>query len=360
MTLKYFRQLDGVRAIAALLVMFFHFFVNVHSDNPIWNFLGKVSVFGQTGVSLFFVLSGFLITRILLATKESPRYFVDFYIRRGLRIFPLYYLFLAIYFFIVPALRNLPSVSFAEQSYYWVYLQNFAITFKWPENGPNHFWSLAIEEHFYLIWPCIVYYLSTKRLKLAVAFMLILALICRIILTNQGYEVFYFTFSRMDEIVIGSLLAILEAEGRFKQDSAKKFIIGFVGVLIPTIVIWVSVNGKAMGYIQVFKYNLLALCYFCLVGYAICVKESGIVARILSSRFFTFTGKISYGLYVYHPLCYMLVSAYLPQQSILQSFLISVGISYLAAYASYNLFESRFIALKKYFEYKKVAPAVIK
>ena len=150
MKLEYYRQLDGVRAIAALMVMFSHFFVLNHSDHGILHAVNKISVLGQTGVSLFFVLSGFLITRILLATKQSPGYFADFYIRRSLRIFPLYYFFLALYFFIIPLIQHVPSVPWDHQFSYWIYLQNFAMIFGWSQTGPGHLWSLAIEEHFYL------------------------------------------------------------------------------------------------------------------------------------------------------------------------------------------------------------------
>src|ERR1043165_8268527 len=125
MNLKYHKELDGIRAIAVFMVLFFHFFYEL--DLP--PLLTKMANFGRTGVSLFFVLSGFLITRILITTKESPNYFSSFYIRRFLRIFPLYYLFLALIFIIIPLVSGKPFAPFHLQIWNWTYLQNFALAF---------------------------------------------------------------------------------------------------------------------------------------------------------------------------------------------------------------------------------------
>lgn len=352
MTLSYYKQLDGVRAIAALMVMGFHFLGMVHTDNAAFNMLAKFRVFGQTGVSLFFVLSGFLITRILLVTKESNRYFMDFYIRRALRIFPLYYLFLFIYYVIVPVIEQVPFVPFSQQVYFWFYLQNFALTFDWNAKGPVHYWSLAVEEHFYLIWPCLIYFLNRRGIKIAMAGIIIGAFVCRFIMAQQGYEVFYFTFTRMDELVIGAVLAILEAEGKL-LGNAKKFIWLFIIVLIPTIILWGMTSGKAMTVIQATKYNLIGLTYFCLVGFVIAAGKDHFINKILCSRYFSFTGKISYGLYVYHPLCFGIIEAYFSDYPILLLFILTFGLAYLVASVSYFFFEAKFIALKKYFSYKE-------
>src|ERR1035437_8616931 len=129
MTLKNYKELDGIRAIAALLVMMLHFFGDEPmGGNKILDVVKVLARFGQTGVTLFFVLSGFLITRILLATKNNNNYFKTFFIRRALRILPLYYLYLIIVFCIIPLFTN-DFIPFKENWYYWVYLQNFAITF---------------------------------------------------------------------------------------------------------------------------------------------------------------------------------------------------------------------------------------
>ncbi len=176
MKIKYYKELDGVRGIAALMIMTFHFFQPIIPNTTTLIYINKFIKFGQTGVSLFFVLSGFLITRILLSTKEKSGYFLTFYIRRALRIFPLYYGFLIIYYFLInPYLYNASNLSFSTQFYYWFYLQNIADTFGWAANGPFHFWSLAVEEHFYLFWPLLVYYLNDKKIIIATICIIIIA-----------------------------------------------------------------------------------------------------------------------------------------------------------------------------------------
>ncbi len=345
MALKHFKSLDGVRGIAALMVMFFHFFSGLNTQSHLLGLLAKYSVFGQTGVSLFFVLSGFLITRILLHTKESPYFFRNFYIRRTLRIFPLYYLFLALVFFVVPLLQNIRIAPFSEQVWYWVYLQNIAITFEWKNAGPIHFWSLAVEEHFYLFWPLVVYCLEPKKIKVVIAVLIAAAFITRIILVNNGLETFYFTLARMDELAVGALLAILETEGKLKPSNANKFIWLFLLLIIPTLILWVLSTGQKLAAIQVSKYALLSFCYFSLTGFIISVKENHLIIKSL--RLFSYTGKISYGLYVYHPLCFFLIGYYFKIQSVLLLFLASFAFSYLAATLSFYLFENKFLTLKE-------------
>ncbi len=124
--------------------------------------------------------------------------------RRAFRIFPLYYLFLIIYFYVVPIITNTQQIPFSKHFYFWIYLQNFAFTFNWPIDGPNHYWSLAVEEHFYLFWPIIVFYLKIKDIIKVIFVLIIVALFTRFLLLKFGYGVFYFTFSRMDELVIGA------------------------------------------------------------------------------------------------------------------------------------------------------------
>ncbi len=227
------------------------------------------------------------------------------------------------------------------------------MTFDWKTFGPSHFWSLAVEEHFYLMWPFLVYFLSKKGIKIAVVAFMVIAFVCRLVTIKSGHEAFYLTFNRMDELAIGALLAVWESDGKL-AGKAKLFIISFFVVLIPTIVIWLKFTGNALDIIQVIKYNLFSTCCFCLVGFVIALKQDVGVNKLLSTRFFSFSGKISYGLYVYHPLCFTLVISMLPPgTSILLLFVVCIGITYLIAFISYQFFESKFIALKKYFEYDR-------
>ena len=333
------------------MVMFFHFFQGANGTGALFLLIKKYSIFGQTGVSLFFVLSGFLITRILLNTKNGNAYFKNFYVRRALRIFPLYYFFLVFFYFLFPVIENTPFVPFTQQVYYWIYLQNIANTFDWPNNGPGHFWSLAIEEHFYLFWPLLIYYFDKKGIKIAILLIISIAAITRLLLISNHYEVFYFTFSRMDELAVGALLAIWETNGKLKPEHSRKFILMFCLIIIPTIALWTFTTGMGINIIQVSKFILLSFCYFSLIGLVITVKENNWLKKILRFNVLSYTGKISYGLYVYHPICFWFLAKHFKMNSLILSFVISFAFCYLIAGMSYHFFESRFLKLKNRFDY---------
>lgn len=353
MKVSYIKELDGVRGIAALMVMFFHFFQGLSTVNPFLLTVKKFAFFGQTGVSLFFVLSGFLITRILLSTKENSYYFSHFYLRRSLRIFPLYYLFLVIFYFLIPLIKSAPIQGFYLQVYYWVYLQDFSRTFGWASEGPGHFWSLAIEEHFYLFWPFIIYYLDRKKIIYAIVGIVATAVVTRIILVNYNYEVFYFTFSRMDELAIGALLAVLELNKKLQQgkQNANRFLLSFIIVMIPTLLLWTFFTGRANPLMQVTKFLFLAFAYFSLIGFVITARNSLYIKRVLRSRFLLFTGRISYGLYVYHLSCFWLTGYLFESGNVVLNLALRFICTYVVASSSYYLFEQRFLNLKKHFGY---------
>jgi peptidoglycan/LPS O-acetylase OafA/YrhL len=345
----YYKELDGVRAIAALMIIVFHFFQG-HNESNIPNLLKKASSIGQTGVSLFFVLSGFLITRILLASRSKPNFFLNFYGRRGLRIFPLYYTYLAIHYFLVEPLINKNGVApFNLQYYYWFYFQNFADTFNWQASGPFHFWSLAVEEHFYLFWPIIIYFCKNRNIFVAVLLIIFIALISRIILHIYNYEVFYLTFSRMDELAIGAILALVETKDKLTSKNAKYFLIGLVLTIIPTIGMWTILAGTANAVVQVTKFLFISSCYFFVIGYILCVRKDSSLITFLTAKPLLYTGKVSYGLYIYHPLSYGLFALIFRQQSLLVNFAGGLALTYLLSTISFYAFESRFLILKKYF-----------
>lgn len=352
MTIKYHKELDGVRAIAAFMVIFFHFFFLPELNLP--PLLTRIAKFGRTGVSLFFVLSGFLITRILIATKGSPSYFSSFYIRRSLRIFPLYYLFLTLTFVILPLLSGKPFAPFNLQVYSWTYLQNFALAFRWPHTGPIHLWSLSVEEHFYLFWPLLIYLLSIRKIVGASVMIIIMAFMVRYFMVTHDYEVYYFTFARIDELSMGALLAVLEIKNKLIDKNANKILLFSLLFAIPTIAFLVIFTGIKNPIIQIIKYNLLAITFFGMVAYVIALRDTSRVKKFLRTRPMLFSGKISYGLYLFHPLCIATIWSVFPQGNLLLNFVIAVGFTFLVASASYYLFELNFLKLKRFFEYKKM------
>ncbi|HSP16394.1 MAG TPA: acyltransferase [Thermoanaerobaculia bacterium] len=199
-------SLDGLRAIAILLVMVFHF-TRGHDTGVFW----KITDIGWAGVDLFFVLSGYLITGILLRTKRSSHYFKNFYTRRALRILPLYYGTLALAFLVVPLLSGCPSVPFREQVPFWLYYANFARGGGSPCFVIGHFWSLGIEEQFYLLWPILLLRCDESTARKICCSVILISLGSRLALAMLGaptQATFAWTFARLDGLAMGSLLAL--------------------------------------------------------------------------------------------------------------------------------------------------------
>lgn len=345
--MRYYKELDGVRAVAALMIMFCHFFLYADSKNDIFLIIKKVSVFGQTGVSLFFVLSGFLISRILLSTKSNSHYFRNFYLRRILRIFPLYYFFLFLYYLVLPTFLSEPIYSFNEQKYFWVYFQNIARTFEWKSEGPVHFWSLAVEEHFYFFWPILFFFFSTKRLTQIIFGVVFSAFLIRIIMLQYNLSVYYFTLTRMDELAIGSFLAILEKKGKLTEDNAIYFQITCLGIFVPLVFVWFFYTGDGIIAIQATKYLLQSIVFFCFIGWLISSKSHFLFRKILSLNVLSFTGTISYGLYVFHPLCFQLVNKFVLTKYSVVNLFVSFILTFLIAVLSYYFLELPFLRLKR-------------
>jgi peptidoglycan/LPS O-acetylase OafA/YrhL len=349
------KELDGLRGIAALMIIFFHFFVRYDgTGDPLLAIICKVTKFGQTGVSLFFVLSGFLITRILLKTKSQENYFKNFFGRRVLRIFPLYYFFLILYYFIVPFLENKSFIPFSDQIYFWTYLQSIAITFNWGENEPFHFWSLSVEEHFYIVWPIFVYFFRSKNILRINLLLIFFAVLLKLWMIYIGYTITYFTLTRMDALLFGALLALVEYKGKPAYINPANYLKMLPLIFISIIVLWVAFTGKHNFFVQIFRFSIIECFYFFLIGFLVFDKGNTFVAKILTSKFLLFTGKISYGLYVFHSLCFDLIDKmkfittyWIP------TLILSLILSYIIASLSFYLFESKFLKFKRFFEYEK-------
>lgn len=156
--------LDGLRGLAIVLVMFFHFGQGLNRQNLEQHAFRTLFDFGGSGVDLFFVLSGFLITGILLNSRHSDNYFSRFYMRRILRIFPLYcFSVLVVWLFVIPAEHPGVTADLRNKLIWNLgYVQNWRLDCV-PHLG--HYWSLAIEEQFYLIWPFVVWRFERQRVQ---------------------------------------------------------------------------------------------------------------------------------------------------------------------------------------------------
>lgn len=343
--------LDGVRGLAALMVMAFHWCQGFSGSLGPLEPARKFAVFGQAGVDLFFVLSGFLITRILLNTLDRPGYFQNFYARRALRIFPLYYGFLI--FFYLGWSAWFPSAHPSGAPWYFAYLQNIQATFGIAElSGPGHFWSLAVEEHFYLLWPFLIWCVPFRRLPWLVAVTIITSVVCRIVLQHYGFGVFYFTFCRLDGLAVGAMLAWLEKRDGGLLVWRKQTSAGLIILLPITGLLWIATTGKGLAWMQAFKFLLLALVF----GAVVCGVASGFwgrpVRRIFESRTLRWIGLVSYGSYVFHPFCFELVSRFLSSTSATLNFVAGFALTFGVAALSFYALERPFLSLKDRFSHR--------
>lgn len=151
----------------------------------------------------------------------------------------------------------------------------------------------------------------------------------------------------MDELAIGAFLAILEKKGKLTEENAKYFIIICLSIFIPLVFVWFFYTGEGNVSIQAIKYLLQSIVFFCFIGWVISAKAKIFFRKILSLKVLSFTGMISYGLYVFHPLCFQLVNRFILTQYSVLNFLISFVFTYLIAVLSYYLIELPFLRLKR-------------
>jgi peptidoglycan/LPS O-acetylase OafA/YrhL len=314
-------ELDGIRGIAILVVLLFHSAfalggtVTGVATDPLSRFLFHQSMLGWGGVDMFFVLSGFLITNILRKHRTDAHYFRHFYVRRVLRIFPLYYLAVLLF-----GLWFLPAgpVDFPTRAKLWLhyvlYVQNFApfslhfgllpmeaVHLIEPLKPLDHFWSLAIEEQFYFVWPFLVWLLGSRTLiRLCVA-AIIASPLARYFGGLHGWipEITYkFTLLRLDGLAWGCMLALLGPQHRFTAllrayplavSGGGLALIQAAAIATPDGPFPTSDGMRLAGNVG---FNLVAVGLIC--------SHQTFVAGLLCSAPLQFLGKYSYGLYVCH------------------------------------------------------------
>jgi peptidoglycan/LPS O-acetylase OafA/YrhL len=341
-------QLDAIRGLAIVLVI-------LHNQSGVFPSLHLERLFanGWMGVDLFFVLSGFLITGILVDTRQSDRYFRNFYARRCLRIWPLYYCLIVFMFVIVPLLRPPEARTvFDKSSPWWAYplfLQNFLIPNPTSAAGPLAVtWSLAIEEQFYLVWPWIVRYCSLAQVRRLAIFVICLSPALRLYLSFHGVNLYTNVFCRLDGLMAGALLALVVRSDAFLPSRfvPKAWIV--LAVAVPLAFATEAVNARWI----VFSLSAVASASFV---YLALFSRQPWLQGALTNRFMIYTGTISYGLYLLHKIPFDMAKTFHADRHPLLALPILLAACYAMAALSWIVLEKPFLRLKRYFESK---PAV--
>jgi peptidoglycan/LPS O-acetylase OafA/YrhL len=368
----YFTGVNGLRFIAALAVVITHIelikriygFPNIW-ENPFINNLGGF------GVYFFFVLSGFLITYLLLAEKEKQGsvHIKQFYIRRVLRIWPLYYLIMVLGFFVLPHIKYIEIDTLQAQFYdhfygnlimYMIILPNLAYSFfiSVPHIGQS--WSIGVEEQFYIFWPWVISKSKNilKTLVIIIAALILLKLLI-LLLGRFFFNTAWYTplqrfvaMSKFECMAIGGIGGYMVFSGHpLLKILYKKYVLNLSVLLIPVLIFSPAVlqNGIHIVYSVIFLIIILN------------VANNSVMLK-LENKFMNYLGKISYGIYMYHfmiiplILCYLINFLEMDEAGLfmnvilyVSTILITIGVSSF----SYELFESRFIKMKSRFSFIK-------
>lgn len=349
----YIKQLDSVRAIAVILVLFQHWIPD--------NYLIRIFPNGAFGVTIFFVLSGFLITGILLRYRisaekvnEKLEACKNFFMRRCIRIFPIYYLALLLLLLSHYALQT--PLSKHELLSNLTYTTNFYI-YKikiWPYLT-NHFWSLAVEEQFYLFWPLLMIFVNKKFLLPVILLFISIGILTQLLITDRefGYTPTYTCF---DALGFGAFLQWIIM---FNPNILGKFL-KTVTILAAGITLFLIINSVFKLKIVYPQRTALSVISLWIIAKILCKpqEKGNQFSNILDNKILLFLGKISYGIYVFHIPCQLILYPYITHffskslnDNIYFYFTINLGLVTLFSYISWKTIEKPLLTLKKYFEY---------
>jgi peptidoglycan/LPS O-acetylase OafA/YrhL len=387
--------LDGIRGLAVLLVLFCHAtqrpFESLGPEGTNAVFTGvidkailSVARLSWTGVDLFFVLSGFLITGILFDAKGKDHFFRNFYARRTVRIFPLYYASLVLFLLVWPFFPSAMSKGFGEittsRIWYWLYLSNYSQAIaEGAGRTVTHIlhvsWSLSIEEQFYLCWPLVVFLFTRKTLLRICVGMFFGSMLLRAGLLEMGkvYWAMGFTPCRVDGLAVGAAIALVARGPGGIQSLIKPalFVLPLSALSIPALIVGMYLLGYHQGIGQspgyaVIGTALFALFYGSILTLAAAAAKGTWLNRIFTHPILTVYGKYSYAVYLLHMPIMILLCEYLfhPNQlrigptmlpGLLIYYALTWSLSLLAALISWNVLEKHCLKLKDYFPMEKKA-----
>ncbi|PWJ59693.1 peptidoglycan/LPS O-acetylase OafA/YrhL [Dyadobacter jejuensis] len=358
---SYISQLDGLRAIAIILVLIFHWYPEGQGINILAN--------GPLGVTIFFVLSGFLITRILLNYRQKlsdggiTKAYKVFMARRMLRIFPLYYLVLLVVW-LAQYIGFIPPIGtqlYSHPLYYILYASNFLIEYlhDWSD-VLSPFWSLAVEEQFYIFFPLLILSVPQAYLKKSIIGLIVLGIVSRVILHLVGVNEGVHMPTCLDAFGLGALWAYLLVNRPDPHSFLKLTRYGGLLGMVVFIVFCLIGQGNFAA-VLFFRTSMSLIALYLVAGASYKGGFANIFGSILNHQILKYIGKISYGLYVFH----MLVPAVLVPLllKLLQRFagisipmndngsrILSLSVLLVLATASWYLYEKPIIQIKKYFE----------
>ena len=296
----YFSQLDGLRAIAIILVILFHWFPEGQGINILAN--------GPLGVTLFFVLSGFLITRILLLSRVSAAEtgialtYKNFLLRRVLRIFPLYYFLL----FTVWQARSVPVIPtintdfYTYPVHYLLYISNFLLekTTNWSDLLST-LWSLAVEEQFYIFWPLVILSVPLRYMEKVIGGTIVLGIISRLLLSSFGHNLGVLMPTCLDAFGLGALWAYVLVYDRSPDIFLRNLKIFAAGGL-AFFLFFCFTHADSVLLTLFFRTSMAVFCLFFVAHASHRNGFKSIFGKILDHSALRYIGKISYGLYIYH------------------------------------------------------------
>jgi peptidoglycan/LPS O-acetylase OafA/YrhL len=334
LTRRYLPQLDGLRAIAVLVVLAVHCITVPQQGRVAWVMRHTLSN-GWIGVDLFFALSGFLITSILLGEKSQPHYFRNFYARRALRIFPLYYLVILIVAALAPMHPLWPFLTYTSN------LWGLITHREWPLMG--HVWSLAIEEQFYLVWPLLVHRLDARALRRLCWIVIAVTPLLRVAVPPGAS--YFATFCRLDVLAMGALLALTP------RIDLRRARIACAILSVVCVAMWVT---KQLDFRKLF-FNAIGLTIVdATLTLIVCLAVADALP-FLRNRLAIAIGRASYGLYLLHYPIALAVAAYAQQElgdswtRTLVVAAVSLGGTLGLATLSWVAFERPILRLKKRF-----------
>jgi peptidoglycan/LPS O-acetylase OafA/YrhL len=360
-------------------VLVYHAAFELAWNGPFDRLVAKVAMSGWIGVDIFFVISGFLITGILLDTQQKANRLRIFYARRFLRIIPPYYLLLTIVFVILPYIVPFDSEGLRtiqnRQAWLWFHLTNLSFIFYrqvWTTAGwlnLGHLWSLAIEEQFYLVWPMVVFSLNRKRLKSVCVALVFISFALRFTLWCLGQHnsaIYFPTPCRLDGLAMGSLVALLIRENTADERIIKSAWIVGGGAIAGAISLSLLRGGFPFNDkpAVVFGVTLISAIAASLI---MLIASSGRHSRklpLLTNSILRSIGKYSYAMYLFHGVLLYPLKKLIPPGRIVATIgsewagnavfgLIFILVSYGVALISWHLWERHWLTMKSRFRYSE-------